>query len=61
MAIPAPAGWLGIVSPVVMLVVLTRITGIPLTERQALRSRGEEYRSYQRTTSAFIPWKRRIG
>jgi steroid 5-alpha reductase family enzyme len=32
------------------------VTGIPPTEAQALASRGEEYRRYQRTTSVFIPW-----
>ena len=35
---------------------LLRVTGIPATEAQALRSRGDQYREYQRTTSAFIPW-----
>jgi steroid 5-alpha reductase family enzyme len=35
---------------------LTRVTGIPLTEEQALRSRGDAYRHYQKTTSIFIPW-----
>ncbi len=42
--------------PLVMLLFLFRLTGIPYTERQALRSRGEAYRAYQRSTSAFIPW-----
>jgi steroid 5-alpha reductase family enzyme len=39
-----------------MLLFLFRVTGIPYTERQALQSRGDAYREYQRTTSAFIPW-----
>ena len=39
-----------------MLYFLVCVTGIPPTEAQALASRGEEYRQYQRTTSAFIPW-----
>jgi steroid 5-alpha reductase family enzyme len=39
-----------------MLTLLLRVTGIPATEEQAVRSRGEEYRRYQRTTSAFMPW-----
>ena len=39
-----------------MLVFLYKVTGIPYTEMQALRSRGEDYREYQETTSAFIPW-----
>lgn len=42
--------------PAAMLLFLFRLTGIPYTERQALRSRGDAYRAYQRTTSAFFPW-----
>ncbi len=33
-----------------------KVTGIPATEEQAVRSRGEAYREYQRTTRAFVPW-----
>ncbi|MCC5834058.1 MAG: DUF1295 domain-containing protein [Opitutales bacterium] len=44
--------WLG---PVVMLWLLLRMTGIPYTEKQALRSRGEDYARYQREVSAFVP------
>jgi len=47
---------LTLLGPAVMLVVLYRITGIPYTEQQALRTRGDAYRDYQRTTSAFVPW-----
>ena len=47
---------LTLLGPAVMLVFLFRVTGIPYTERQALRSRGDAYRDYQRTTSAFVPW-----
>ena len=42
--------------PPVMLYLLFRVTGIPATEAQALRVAGDEYREYQRTTSAFVPW-----
>ena len=56
LGIGAPAGWLTLTGPVVMLVFLLRVTGIPYTEAQAVRSRGEDYREYQRTTSAFFPW-----
>jgi steroid 5-alpha reductase family enzyme len=45
--------WIG---PPLMLLFLFRVSGIPWTEAQALRSRGEEYRRYQRTTSVFLPW-----
>jgi steroid 5-alpha reductase family enzyme len=39
-----------------MLHLLLRVTGVPLNEEQNLRSRGEAYRRYQQTTSAFVPW-----
>lgn len=45
--------WIG---PVVMLLFLFRLTGIPFTERQAIKSRGDDYRAYQNETSVFIPW-----
>jgi steroid 5-alpha reductase family enzyme len=52
----SPGGWICWACPALMLFFLLRVTGIPATEAQALRSRGEEYRQYQRTTSAFVPW-----
>ncbi len=55
-ALGSPWGWLGLVAPGLILYFLLRLTGIPATEAQALRSRGEDYRNYQRTTSAFLPW-----
>lgn len=54
-ALPSPLGWVGVVSPILMLYFLTRVTGIPATEAHALRSRGEAYARYQREVSAFIP------
>jgi steroid 5-alpha reductase family enzyme len=56
MALGAPWGGLGLLSPLVMLVLILKFTGIPPTEAQALASRGEDYARYQRTTSAFFPW-----
>jgi steroid 5-alpha reductase family enzyme len=55
-ALGAPYGYLGLISPALILYFLLRVTGIPATEEQALRSRGDEYRRYQQTTSAFVPW-----
>ncbi len=52
----APGQWLTLLGPAAMLLFLFRVTGIPYTEQQALRSRGDRYRAYQRSTSAFIPW-----
>ncbi len=56
LAIGASGWWLTILVPGVLLYFLFFVTGIPPTEAQALASRGEEYRSYQRTTSVFVPW-----
>jgi steroid 5-alpha reductase family enzyme len=44
------------IAPTLMLFFILRVTGIPPTEEQALKSRGEDYRRYQRETSAFFPW-----
>ena len=55
-ALGAPYGFVAFASPLLMLYLVLRVTGIPPTEERALRSRGEEYRNYQRTTSAFAPW-----
>jgi steroid 5-alpha reductase family enzyme len=55
-ALDSPGGYWGVLSPVLMLYFVLRVTGIPATEAQALRSRGEQYRRYQQTTSAFVPW-----
>lgn len=56
LALPSHWFWLSLVGPVLMLLFLYRLTGIPFTEAQALRSRGEDYRAYQRRTSALVPW-----
>lgn len=53
---PSPGGGAMIYCPLLMLFFLFRVTGIPMTEEQAVRSRGDDYRDYQRTTSAFVPW-----
>jgi steroid 5-alpha reductase family enzyme len=45
--------WLG---PLLMWVFLRFMSGVPWTEAQALRSRGEDYRDYQRRTPMLFPW-----
>ena len=52
----SPALWLTLIGPALMLYTLLKVTGIPYTEQQALASRGDDYRAYQCSTSAFIPW-----
>lgn len=55
-ALPAPYGWIALACPAAILYLLFRVTGIPATEAQALRSKGDAYRAYQRETNAFFPW-----
>ena len=58
-ALGSPWGWVTIYCPAAMLFLLLRVTGIPMTEELAVKTKGDEYRDYQRTTSAFVPWFRR--
>lgn len=55
-ALASEGGWIALFAPGIMLFLLIRVTGIPLTEENAIRSKGDLYREYQRTTSPFIPW-----
>lgn len=45
-----------LIGPVIIYYLIVNVTGIPPTENQALTSRGDDYREYQRTTNAFFPW-----
>ena len=56
LAWPASAGWLGLIAPAAMLYLLLCVSGVPPTEEHLMRSKGEAYRRYQRTTPAFFPW-----
>lgn len=47
--------WLLWPGPLIMLWLLLRVTGIPYTEKHALKTRGEDYREYQREVSKFLP------
>ena len=58
-ALDSRFGWVTVVCPLLMLYILLQVTGIPLTEKHSLESRGDAYREYQRTTSRFIPWFRK--
>jgi steroid 5-alpha reductase family enzyme len=60
-ALGSPGGWMAVYAPALMYLFLTKVTGIKATEEHAVRSRGEDYREYQRTTNAFFPWFVRRG
>lgn len=55
-AIGSPHWWLALAGPIVMYGFLRYLSGIPLTEAQAMKSRGEDYRAYQRDTPMLFPW-----
>lgn len=55
LALALPWGWLVWAAPLVMLFLVLKVTGIPPTEAQSVRSRGDDYRAYQRETNAFFP------
>lgn len=59
-ALPSANGWLAILSPALMLWLLTKVTGIPYAEKSSLSSKGDKFRAYQKSTSAFVPLPKRV-
>lgn len=51
----SPHWWVTLAGVALTYVFLTRLTGIPYNEMQALRTRGEAYHRYMVSTGAFIP------
>lgn len=56
LAVGSPLWALSWVGPLMMWLFLRFLSGVPWTEAQALRSRGEDYRDYQRCTPMIFPW-----
>lgn len=54
-AVQSHYGYLGLISLLVLFLIFTQITG-PLTERGSVKSRGQKYIDYQKSTSMFFPW-----
>lgn len=55
-ALGSPYGYVAVISPAIILYLLLKVTGIPTTEQQSLKTKGEAFKAYQKTTSAFVPW-----
>ncbi|TGK01780.1 DUF1295 domain-containing protein [Leptospira langatensis] len=55
-SLASPWGWIGLISPFIMYILLTKITGVPLNEVGQLRSKGRLYEEYKSKTSSFFPW-----
>jgi steroid 5-alpha reductase family enzyme len=52
----ASYGIFSVLSPILMYHFLVNVTGIFLTEEHLVKSRGQAYIDYQKSTSPFIPW-----
>lgn len=51
----SPFGIFALISPVLIYFILTELSGIKLSEEVSLTKRGDGYRQYQQSTSAFFP------
>ena len=49
-------GWLTLLAPLCMYVILVHVKGVPPLEKYMLQTRGGAYRAYQMDTSRFFPW-----
>jgi steroid 5-alpha reductase family enzyme len=48
-------GWLSVIAPAAILHLLLNVTGVPMAEESSLRSKGDAFRAYQRSTNKFFP------
>ncbi len=48
-------GWFAMIAPALMFIFVRYFSGIPFTEKRALKTRGDDYRRYMQTTNAFFP------
>jgi steroid 5-alpha reductase family enzyme len=51
----APLGLIALAPQAIILGSILGVTGIPPTENQAIRSKGDAYRAYQKRVSRFVP------
>ncbi len=63
LAAGASLWWVTLISPVLMAVLLLKISGIPTVEARSAAGKRKGHDAYVATTSAFIPWppKQKIG
>lgn len=55
LSLAMPWGWLTLVPPVLMAVLLLKVSGVPMLEARLMKTRSG-YGEYMRTTSALVPW-----
>jgi steroid 5-alpha reductase family enzyme len=57
--LPLPYGFLGLISPLIITYIVTKVTG-PMLENIFLEKYPEEYRTYMATTNYFIPGPKKV-
>ncbi len=55
MVLPLPFGYLGLLSPIMITYIVTKVTG-PMLEKIFLEKYPTEYQEYMANTNYFIPW-----
>jgi steroid 5-alpha reductase family enzyme len=60
-AAASPWGWVALVGPAFMFVLLRYVSGVPPTEAAMAASRGARFADYQARTSPFFPFPRRAA
>jgi steroid 5-alpha reductase family enzyme len=56
-----PGLWWSVYAPLSILFLLVKVTGVPPSEEQSLKSKGDFYLDYQKVTSVFVPWPPKKG
>lgn len=59
MVLPLPYGWLGLISPLLITYIVTKVTG-PMLEQHFLETYPEEYRAYMESTNYLIPGPKKV-
>lgn len=59
LALSAPWGWLAMIGPLTITVLILFVSGIPMTEK--LMENNPEFARYKQGTSIFIPWFPKSG
>lgn len=52
----APISFIGLIPYLIMLYLITSVTGVPPAEESSLKSKGDLYRKYQERTNRFLLW-----
>lgn len=54
LAVSVPGGWITIIGPLTITLLIIKVSGIPMLEAKYLDN--QEFQEYKRRTSAFFPW-----